>query len=105
VSGRASRDKGIRWERAVAHFLGTTTTRSTRPGVADDAADVVLDGWLVECKDHARWSIPAWWHDLDNKVIDERPVLVLKRRNRPVGDALVVLRLEDWNDMRRRSWE
>ena len=104
MTGRPSRDKGIRWERALAQFLGTVTTRSTRPGVADDAADVALDGWLVEAKDHARWTIPAWWADLEQKLRDgQRPVLVLKRRQRPTADALVVMRLDDWNDMRKGS--
>ena len=102
MSGRASRMKGIRWERAVAQFLGTVTTRSTRPGVADDAADVVLDGWLVECKDHGRWSVPEWWRQVVAKCREgERPVLVLKQRQKPTGEALVVMRLEDWNEMRK----
>ena len=104
MSGRASREKGIRWERAVAQYLHTTTTRSTRPGVADDAADVVLDGWLVECKDHGRWTVPEWWRQVVAKCRDgETPVLVLKRRQLPTGEALVVLRLEDWDRMRKGS--
>lgn len=95
--GRSARSAGIRFERAVAQFLGTRTTRSTRPGVADDAGDVVLPGHVVECKDHARWTVDAWWRDLLAKRRgDEVPVLVLKRRGQPIGEALVIQRLSDW---------
>lgn len=95
--GRSARSAGIRFERAVAQFLGTRTTRSTRPGVHDDAGDVHLPGHVVECKDHGRWTVEAWWRELLAKAQPgETPVLVLKRRGQPIGEALVVQRLSDW---------
>jgi hypothetical protein len=96
-NGKAARLKGIRWERALASYFGTITTRSTRPGVHDDGGDVILPGWVVEAKDHGRWTVQAWFELTERKCRPgERPVLVLKRRQKPTGDALVVLRLSDW---------
>lgn len=95
--GKPARDAGIRWERAVAHWLGTVTTRSRAQGSHDDGGDVVLGGYVVECKDHARWNLMAWWLHLESKLKDgDTPLLILKRRGHPTGDALVVTRLRDY---------
>jgi hypothetical protein len=96
-AGRAARAKGIRFERAIAKWFGTVTTRSTRPGIADDAADIWLPGYMIECKDHARWTVNQWFTELEGKTRDEEtPVLILKRRNQPTSEALVVQRLADF---------
>ena len=96
-AGRAARVRGIRWERAVASFLHTRTTRSTRPGVHDDPGDIILGGWVVECKDRARWEIPRWWAETAAKAAacGARPMLILKRRQRPTGDGIVVVAARD----------
>lgn len=96
MSGAAARMKGIRWERAVAKYYGTATTRSTRPGVHDDAADIVMaNDMLVECKDHGRWQVAAWFDQVESKCGDQKPVLVLKRRQRSTAEGLVVMRVGD----------
>jgi hypothetical protein len=93
--GRAARLKGIRFERAVAHWLETVTTRSQRPGIHDDAGDVVLDGFIVECRDRDRWELGAWWAALLVKAaaLELEPVLIVKRPGKPIGESLVVTRL------------
>ncbi len=95
--GAAARMKGIRWERAVAQYLGTQTTRSTRPGVHDDAGDVVMEnGLLLECKDHGSWRVQEWFSQIERKAgPDERPALILKRRQMATAEGLVVIRLGD----------
>jgi hypothetical protein len=94
--GAAARMKGIRWERACAKFYGTATTRSTRPGVHEDGGDIVLPGWVVEAKDHDRWQVQRWFEDTEAKCVgDERPVLLLKRRNLSTSYGLVVVRMGD----------
>jgi len=97
VSGAAARMKGIRWERAVANYYGTSTTRSLRPGVHDDGGDIAMpNSMLVECKDHGRWQVATWFDQIERKCGDEeRPVLVLKRRQQPVAYGLVVMRVGD----------
>lgn len=97
MSGAAARMKGIRWERAVAKYLGTHTTRSTRPGVHDDAGDVVMhNGLLLECKDHGAWRVQEWFAHIERKAEpDERPALILKRRQMATAEGLVVIRLGD----------
>jgi hypothetical protein len=95
--GAAARMKGIRWERAVAQYLGTATTRSTRPGVHDDAGDVVMEnGLLLECKDHGSWRVQDWFSQIEKKAgPDERPALILKRRQMSTAYGLIVVRLGD----------
>lgn len=94
--GAAARMKGIRWERSVAKFYNTTTTRSTRPGVHDDAADIITDNnMLIECKDHSSWRVQEWFDQVERKCANERPVLVLKRRQRSTAEGLVVMRVGD----------
>lgn len=98
--GAAARRKGHSFERAVANFLGVRTTRSVRPGIHDDAGDIVLDGWLCEIRSRARWSISLWFDVIEHKVLNgERPSLILHRPHRSLGDALVVMRLSDFRDL------
>lgn len=100
MTGKASRDKGRRWELALAHWFGTSTTANTRPGSHDDGGDVVPPADLhavIEAKDVGRWTVAAWFDHLTTKCTHgETPLLILKRRNRPTGDALVVMRLSDY---------
>lgn len=102
MTGAASRSKGIRFERAVADYLGTVTTRSVRPGVHEDGGDVVLGGWLVECKDHGRLELGPW-SDKANaaRLVGQMAALVVKRRQRPVGDSFVVMTLATFREVIR----
>jgi hypothetical protein len=52
---------------------------------------------MIECKDHARWTVNQWFTEREGKTRDgETPVLILKRRNQPTSEALVVQRLADF---------
>ena len=95
--GASARRKGIRFEQELARHFGTVTTRSTRPGVHEDPGDVVLDDWVVEAKNHKRWSVALWFADVEVKadLYGLRPVLILSRPQRTMADSLVVVRLRD----------
>jgi hypothetical protein len=94
--------KGDKWERDVANYLtknsGDAVTR-IRAGWTDDRGD--LDGlpyFAVECKDQARWCIPAWFREAEREAAawDEprHPLLVVKRPQLPVDDALAITTLD-----------
>lgn len=110
----AERRKGHNFERAVCRWLNDNpfvwteehydladwgTTRNVRPGLHDDIGDLVdpLGVYAIECKDVARLSVQATFTLIERKAGDDYiPVLVWKRRQRPIDDALVVVRLKDW---------
>jgi hypothetical protein len=94
--GLPARRRGVRFEQEVARWLGTVTTRSTRPGIHDDAGDVLLPGFVVETKSHTRLALPAWWRELVAKVdTDDEPVLIVKQAGKTVAHALVYERADD----------
>jgi len=102
VTGAASRAKGVRFEQAVANYLGTVTTRSTRPGIHDDAGDVVLPGWLIECKDHGRLELGPWLDKAHRARLDgDRAALVVKRRQTAIAESFVVLTLATFRELLR----
>ena len=87
------------FEQKVARILGTTTTRNTRPGTWEDAGDIALPGWCIDCKDYDEkaWRVRMWWDGIAAKARQhgDRVALVLHRPNRPLRDSLVVIRLAD----------
>lgn len=95
--GRSARRRGIAFEQELARYLGTVTTRSTRPGIHDDAGDVVLEGWTIEAKNVTRWQVQAWFTEVERKaeLHGDRPALILKRPQRNTAGALLVVRLKD----------
>ncbi len=98
MNGAAARMKGIRWERACAQFYDLATTRSTRPGIHDDGGDLDTggQGLVIECKDHGQWRVQHWFEQTEAKCREgERPLLLLKRRQRTTADGLVVVRMGD----------
>jgi hypothetical protein len=95
--GRSARRRGIAFEQELARYLGTVTTRSTRPGIHDDAGDVVWPDWTIEAKNVTRWQVQAWFTEVERKagLYDNRPALIVKRPRRNMGDALLIVRLKD----------
>ena len=96
-SGASARRAGHTFERDVARFLNTVTTRSQRPGVWEDMGDIALDGWVVECRNRQAAShlvVMAWLADVEQKAarVGHHAALVLKNRNRPIALARVVMR-------------
>jgi hypothetical protein len=95
--GAAARRKGHSTERWFARDLGVPTTRNVRPGIHDDAGDLVLPGWAVEIKDQARWRIEMWWDGIADKALPgDEPALIVKRTGIGADRALVVVRYEWW---------
>jgi hypothetical protein len=114
TTGRSARAAGHRWELDVAAFFNDTsaiqelpelepwtTTRNAAPGSHDDVGDLLdpLHRYAVECKNVGRWSIDAWFRVIESKADrhDLTPVLAVKRRQKPTGDGLIVVRLKDWH--------
>ena len=88
--GLPARRRGIRFEQDVARWFGVPTTRSTRPGIHDDAGDVLLPGYVVECKSHTVTRLPQWWREVCAKCNSEDdPLLIVKVPGKSVGYALV----------------
>ena len=102
MGGKASRDKGARYERKVATYLTSRGIPAARRleqwrGGGDDL-DLDLDGaWLsVECKDVAATSVGAWLDQAVTSAGYRLPVLVHHRRgNSDPADDFATLRLGD----------
>lgn len=103
--GRASREKGKRFERAVAAFFkenGVDARRSAqycgRSGQAHDIDNV--PGISVECKYTERLQLEAAWNqavrDAEAAGKGEIPVVIHKRSRKP---TMITMALEDWIGM------
>ena len=95
--GKAARAKGHAYELDVAHWFGVPTTRNYAPGAHIDAGDIVSETHCVDCKNHARWTVAAWFDHVEQtaEACNRIPALSLKRANRSTGDSLWVVRLRD----------
>lgn len=103
--GAASRRKGRRWESQVAawfreHGFPHCEIRTT--GV--DGPDLTGIPWAsIECKNHSSLTA-AVTLGIDQAVEQagplQLPVAIVHRPGRAdIGEALVVMRLEDWSDL------
>ena len=107
MSGRASRDKGARWERAVVHYLhdrGFTHTERRAPGQPIDRGDVLgITGVVIECKDHATPTPGAWLDQALEAATRSRAdlaVVIAKRRGKPdPADSFSILRTDQLVDL------
>lgn len=109
--GAAGRQYGIRFERELARWFGCTTTRNSRPGLHDDAGDLVIDGVAVEAKARhcgtggasPKWLIWSWMREIERKADDNQiPCLIVKRPGHATGRNLIIANLEDLNELARR---
>lgn len=100
--GKASRDKGKRFERALASRFreyGYDARRTAQNcGKSGDAADVVgLPGIHVEAKHVEKMSLYEWMaqaiRDAEAGGKGNLPAVFHKKNN---ADILVTMRLEDW---------
>ena len=94
--------KGSAWERAVSVYLndnGFKVQRKLATGGPDQGDLEGLPHWAVECKDHAR---PAWWDFVRQANVEAKNaskpwgVAVVKKRQAPTAQALVVMDLDTW---------
>lgn len=94
-TGASARRAGHEFERQVARFLDTRTTRNFAPGAHIDSGDLVVPGWVVECKNIASPSqrqVLGWHIDATNKALAAditNVAVVVKARNRPIGESRV----------------
>ena len=102
-----SKAKGSRWESAVRDFLADrlgVRVERVPAGASLDRGDLTgVDGWAVECKDVARLDLAGWMDEATaeagNVGVGVWPVVVLKRRRKPVADGYVVMPLWVWAEV------
>lgn len=101
----ASKDKGTRWESAVVAYLNDNGVRAYRPaqsGFKDHGDIHGVSPFVIQCKDW-RDVMAALREGVDGAVVqaghagEDYGVAVIKRARRGVGEAYVVMRLEDWS--------
>ncbi len=102
-----SKAKGTRWESSVRDFLNSTGQSAHRIAQAGaDVADVHLNGlWALQCKDQAQQRYAEWVPATEKQAANAAlsySAVVHKRRNAPVGDALVVMTLDQFSDITNR---
>ena len=102
AQGKASRDKGKRFEREIANFFksyGITARRTAQfCGKTGQAGDVEgVPGVHVECKAVEKLNLEVAYQQSvrDAEAADkgEYPIVIHKRSRRP---AMVTMALEDW---------
>ena len=83
------------WERTVAKWFGGYRRG---PDTAEGKTDVVAEGWAIECKLLSRPSfsdlLAACRQAETNGNEWEIPVAVVKKKNALIKDAVVLIRLE-----------
>lgn len=108
MSGKASRDKGARWELAVATWLSAVHWRNARRELErrSDIGDIQNGprGVHIECKDHARFDLSGWMRQARAAARpDDLVAVVIKRRNQPTHEAFVVMSLADASRLWREA--
>jgi Holliday junction resolvase len=107
-----SRNKraGTAWEsKIVAHLREQGWPNAERRALAGgkDKGDVIgVDGVVLEAKAAAAWRVGDWLKELTAEKANagaETGALVVKRRQQPVGKALVLLELDDYLTLLRRA--
>lgn len=94
VGGRASREKGARWERELAKILtaaGFPSTRNARNGISTDDIAHGIEGLHIEAKNCERLEIPKWWRQAEGDAEGREIVLAIKQSRK---EPIVVIRLD-----------
>jgi hypothetical protein len=108
--------RGTRWESATAQYLRTESAgavQAHRPAQVgrQDVGDVHVDAdWILQCKDHQKWSkasLLGWLEAAGRQALAAgRPwaAVVVKRRrgegcSGAVGEGLVLMRLETFAEL------
>lgn len=98
---KRERAKGARFERQVAHALGTERigTRGKRDA---EHADVKHDRFYVQCKHYKRIRVCRWYEETAEraKEVGKTPVVVLKEDR---GQPLVLISLQDFLEMTKEG--
>lgn len=102
MGGRASREKGARFERELAKILtaaGFPASRNARNGISTDDIAHQIDGLHIEAKNCARMEIPKWWKQAESDAGD-RDILLAVNRSRQ--EPLAVMTLKHYLELRAR---
>ena len=99
--------KGSLFESKVRDYLNSTGQNAHRVAQAGaDVGDVHLNGdWCLQCKDVAQQRYGEWIPEVEKQAANARlrfSAVIHKRRNRPIGDALVVMTLDQFSDIANR---
>lgn len=101
----ASRRKGTAFETAVVRYLNERGHRTERRALAGalDRGDIAgLDGWTLECKATREIDLAGAVDEAAREAMNAGTALfaaVVKRRNRGVAEAYVVIPLRIWADI------
>jgi hypothetical protein len=105
-----SKRAGTAWEsRVVAHLREHGWPKAERRALAGgkDKGDVIgVDGVVLEAKAAQAWRVGDWLKELTAEKRNAgatQGALVIKRRQQPVGKALVLLELDDYLELLRRA--
>ena len=95
-----SKEKGTRWESAVAKFLqskGFPVWRMAQTGAQDEGDLGGLPSWAFECRDRAKMDLSKNVRDANSRATAKGAlygVTIMKKRNAAVGSAYVAMDLE-----------
>tara|TARA_R110000822_G_scaffold141214_1_gene278967 strand:+ start:615 stop:989 length:375 start_codon:yes stop_codon:yes gene_type:complete len=95
-----SKEKGTRWESAVAKFLqskGFPVWRMAQTGAQDEGDLGGLPSWAFECRDRQKMDLSKNVRDANSRAIAKGAlygVTIMKKRNSAVGSAYVAMDLE-----------
>ena len=94
------KEKGTRWESAVAKFLqskGFPVWRMAQTGAQDEGDLGGLPSWAFECRDRQKMDLSKNVRDANSRAIAKGAlygVTIMKKRNSAVGSAYVAMDLE-----------
>ena len=101
TGGSAPKRKGSQFERDVVGYLrerGFEAERAYGAGRPEDIGDVVgVPGVCIECKAVREIDLAGFADEAERERLNARQpygVAIVKRRNKPIGAAYVVLDLE-----------
>lgn len=99
----ANKARGTRWEVAVRDYLrgfpGLGHARRVAAAGSLDEGDLHAEPFAVQCKDAKAHDLSGWLSATGSQAQRAGlpfPVLVVKRRQRAVGESYAIMRLEDF---------
>tara|TARA_R110002096_G_scaffold195168_2_gene377796 strand:- start:1541 stop:1915 length:375 start_codon:yes stop_codon:yes gene_type:complete len=99
------KEKGTRWESAVAKFLqskGFPVWRMAQTGAQDEGDLGGLPSWAFECRDRQKMDLSKNVRDANSRAIAKGAlygVTIMKKRNSAVGSAYVAMDLETFAEI------
>jgi Holliday junction resolvase len=96
--GKAQRNKGHGYEREIVNDLKDTFGIDARRNLTqtrDSGGDILLEGYLIECKRRKRIAIYEWMEQAVNSCnADQKPIVVCR------ADGEKSLAIMNWDDFK-----